>query len=114
MIDQRLAQPLTYRCVRNSLRPRRVERHVNEHSVAELFAKLPEGWMSVRYQGRRWGVSRTRQVDGRVERVYAEELGGPGVVSANLYLPGADRPEQFRPCEMPAKDVLDFLKGWEP
>lgn len=39
--------------------------------------------------------------------VYAEELGGRDVVSANLYLTG-DRP-QLRPCEMPAEKVLDFL-----
>ena len=56
-------------------------------------------------------------VAGRVEKVYAEELGGTGVVSANLYLPRAaadPSDEQLRPCEMPAADVLDFLRHWEP
>ena len=87
---------------------------MTSHPVAELLARLPEGWSAVRYRGRRWGVSRTRQAGGRVEKVYAEELGGTGVVSANLYLPGPDDDEQLRPCEMPAAVVLDFLRGWEP
>lgn len=80
-------------------------------SIADLIARLPEGWSEVRYRGRRWGVSRTRAVGGRVEKLYAEELGGTGVVSANLYRPGPG--EWFRPCEMPAEDVLNFLNGWE-
>lgn len=90
---------------------------MSSHPVADLLARLPEGWSEVRYRERRWGVSRTRQAAGRIEKVYAEELGGTGVVSANLYLPGgtdSERDEQFRPCEMPAADVLDFLNGWEP
>lgn len=82
--------------------------------VADLLARLPEGWTPVRYRGRRWGVSRTRHAGGRVEKLYAEELGGNGVVSANVYLPDGSDGEQLRPCEMPATDVLDFLRGWEP
>ncbi len=90
---------------------------MSSHPVADLLGRLPEGWSAVRYRGRRWGVSRTRQAGGRVEKLYAEELGGTGVVSANLYLPGgteSDDDERFRPCEMPAADVLAFLRGWEP
>lgn len=87
------------------------------HPVADLVARLPEGWSAVSYRGRRWGVSRTRHAGGRIERLYAEELGGTGVISANLYLPGASEQqgrEQLRPCEMSAADVLDFLNGWAP
>jgi hypothetical protein len=90
---------------------------MSSHPVADLLARLPEGWSSVSYRGRRWGVTRTRQAGGRVEKVYAEELGGTGVISANLYLPGgtaSEDDEQLRPCEMPAAAVLDFLRGWEP
>ena len=44
--------------------------------------------------------------------LHAEELGGPGVVSANVYRgPDADL---LRPCEMPAATVLCFLEGWAP
>jgi hypothetical protein len=90
---------------------------MSSHPVADLLGRLPEGWTAVRYRGRRWGVSHIRQAGGRVEKLYAEELGGTGVVSANLYLPGGtagEDDEQLRPCEMPAADVLDFLRDWKP
>ncbi len=72
-----------------------------------LFERLPVGWSEVQHEGRRFGVTRSIHAGGRSESVYAEELGGPGVVSANLYRVG-DR-AQLRPCEMPADIVLDFL-----
>lgn len=90
---------------------------MSSNSVADLLARLPEGWSEVLYRGRRWGVTRTRHVGGRVEKVYAEELGGADVVSANLYVVDGghgEGDEQLRPCEMPAATVLDFLRGWEP
>lgn len=80
--------------------------------ATDLMARLPVGWSEVVYRGRRWSVTRTVQQAGRVEKLWAEELGGPGVVSANLYLVSAG--EQLRPCEMPASVVLDFLTGWAP
>lgn len=79
--------------------------------VADLMAALPVGYSEVRYRGRRWSVTRTVQQDGRVEKLWAEELGGRGVVSANLYLLPSG--EQLRPCEMPVSQVLDLLTGWE-
>lgn len=74
---------------------------------SRLFARVPLGHSVVEYDGARWGVTRAEQVGGRSQRVYAEELGGSGVVSANLYLVG-DEPA-LRPCEMPVERVLDFL-----
>jgi hypothetical protein len=92
----------------------KVAREVSSHPVTDLLARVPEGWSAVRYRGRRWGVSHTRQAGGQIEKLYAEELGGTGVISANLYVPDGTEGEHFRPCEMPAADVLDFLRGWEP
>ena len=63
------------------------------------------------YAGRRYGLSRTTHTDGRSVSVYAEELGGPDVVSANVFrLSGG---AELRPCEMPAVKVLAFLEGWQ-
>jgi peptide-methionine (S)-S-oxide reductase len=78
-----------------------------------MLPRLPEGWSAVRYRDRQLGVTRTRQAGGRIEKLYAEELGGTAVISANLDLPGGiDRDdEHLRPCEMPATDVLDFLQS---
>ena len=89
--------------------------YVNQHPVADLLARLPEGWSAVSYRGSRWGVNRTRLAGGRIEKLYAEELGGRGVVSANLYVLGGmtqEGTERLRPCEMPAADVVDFLRNW--
>jgi hypothetical protein len=78
-------------------------------SVADLLDGVPDGWSVAVYAGRRYGVTKTPHAGGRSVSVYAEELGGPDVISANLYLTGAG--EAFRPCEMPAEKVLAFLRG---
>jgi peptide-methionine (S)-S-oxide reductase len=71
-----------------------------------LFGRIPQGWSRRKYGGRHYGVTRTVTADGRIEKIFAEELGGTDIVSANLYL--GDR---FRPCEMPAAKVLAFLRS---
>lgn len=78
-----------------------------------LFERVPEGWSEASYGGRRWGVTRTVRLGGRQQSIYAEELGGTDVVSANLYLPAAGG-EAFRPCEMPEAKVRSFLEGMRP
>jgi hypothetical protein len=74
---------------------------------AALFNRVPVGWSEVLYAGRRYGVTRSVAAEGRSLSIYAEELGGRDVVSANLYLT-ADG-QNLRPCEMPAAKVVDFL-----
>ncbi len=76
-----------------------------------LFERVPVGWSRVRYAGRVYGVSRSAAAGGRALAIYAEELGGPDVVSANLYVTTGG--PQLRPCEMPAAKVADFLAGLE-
>jgi hypothetical protein len=79
---------------------------------AALFERVPEGWSEVVYAGRRYGLTRSVAAKGRAMAVYAEELGGRDVVSANLYLTAAG--PQLRACEMPAAKVVDFLTRFEP
>ena len=81
-------------------------------SLESLVARVPEGWTAVSYAGRRYGLTRTTHTDGRSVSVFAEELGGSDVVSANVFrLSGG---AELRPCEMPAAKVLAFLEGWLP
>ncbi|GGF33245.1 hypothetical protein GCM10011519_03380 [Marmoricola endophyticus] len=80
--------------------------------LLDLLARVPTGWSAVRFAGARWGLRRTEAAGGRSVAVYAEELGGSGVVSANVYL--TDAGAVLRPCEMPAERVLSFLRGWVP
>ena len=76
----------------------------------ELVARVPPGWTRVTYRGRPWGLSRGDHAGGRSVFVEADELGGPGRLSANVWFT-ADGPV-LRPCEVPAGDVLDLLRGW--
>ena len=80
--------------------------------LAGLLARVPLGWTRVRHRGRTWGLSRTDHAGGRSAFVEADELGGPGRLSANVWTTAAGT--LLRPCEVPADDVLDLLRGWEP
>lgn len=80
--------------------------------LALLVRRVPTGWSEVRYRGRRWGLRRTDHVGGRTVAIQAEELGGTGWVSTNV-LQLTTGPA-LRPCEMPAEQVLDFLREWSP
>ncbi len=77
--------------------------------LGRLVDALPEGWSEVAYAGRRYGLTTIVHAGGRSLSVYAEELGGTDVVSANVYRTAAG--DVLRPCEMPAAKVLDFLVG---
>ena len=76
--------------------------------VQQLFDRVPVGWSVMHLADRSYGVTRAALAGGRIQKLYAEELGGTDVVSANLY---GDR---LRPCEMPAAKVLDFLSAAVP
>lgn len=80
--------------------------------LEDLLARVPEGWTRVRYDGRTYGLTRTTHTEGRSVAVFAEELGGSDVVSANVYRTGDGL--LLKPCEMPAATVLAFLVSWRP
>ncbi len=88
------------------------EAEVSPTELHTLVDRVPVGWTEVGYAGRSWGLTRADHAKGGTTTLYAEELGGPGAVSANVWhTRGGD---VLRPCEMPARDVLDFLRGWTP
>jgi hypothetical protein len=82
------------------------------NDLSALFARVPEGWSRVEYDGRRWGLTRTVHAGGRTESILAAELGGTDLVSANLYR--LDGEDLLKPCEMPEAKVLAFLEGLTP
>jgi hypothetical protein len=81
-------------------------------ALPDLVDRVPEGWTRVRYDGRRYGLSRTSRAGGASVALYAEELGGTDVVSANVYRTSTG--DRLRACEMPDAKVLAFLEGWRP
>ena len=78
--------------------------------LTALVDRVPEGWTAVAFHGRRYGLSRVTRAAGRSVAVYAEQLGGPDVVSANVYRTTSG--DLLRPCEMPAATVLEILRDW--
>ena len=83
-----------------------------EPDLATLLERVPVGWSEVTYAGRRYGLTRSEAAQGRAVTLYAEELGGRDVISANLYLTSSG--PQLRACEMPDAKVVAFLTGFEP
>jgi len=57
-------------------------------------------------------VSKTALAKGKAWKLVAEELGGKGYISLNLYL--TQNGEILRPCEMPAAKVVEFVIGFVP
>jgi hypothetical protein len=76
--------------------------------LTELLGKVPEGWARRVVAGVPWGVSRVEHVGGRTTTLTAEQLGGTGYLSANIWHTTAG--PVLRPCEVPAADVLQFLR----
>jgi hypothetical protein len=90
----------------------RGEGRMTPGELSMLVDRVPEGWTLVEYDGRRWGLNRTTRTHGGSVAIYAEQLGGSDVVSANVYrTPTGDL---LKPCEMPTDLVLAFLRGWRP
>jgi hypothetical protein len=81
-------------------------------SLSALAERVPEGWTRVIYNGRTYGLARTTRAGGRSITIFAEELGGTDLISANVYRTAAA--DHLRACEMPTAKVLAFLRGWTP
>lgn len=78
-------------------------------AVFTRFNALPVGYFTARYKGRRYGVSKSQNQDGRQGNLVARELGGADYISLNLYQLASG--PQLKPCEMPAQKVIDFIIG---
>lgn len=75
--------------------------------LAALIERIPEGWSLATYEDRRYGLTRTSRVDGQSISVFAEELGGPDLISANVYRTC----EEDHLREMPEAKVSSFESG---
>lgn len=83
----------------------------NREFLAAL-ARIPAGYSEGDYRGRRWCATVRRSADRKRIWLFAEERGGTGTVSFNLYsLRGAD---VLKPCEMSSQKVIDFVLAYRP
>jgi hypothetical protein len=76
----------------------------------EFYTKLlmlPNGAYDVFYLGKRYLLRKTTLLEGRLLKLYAEELGGNDIVSGNYY--PTIKGGLLKPCEMSNKKVIDFV-----
>jgi hypothetical protein len=76
----------------------------------EFYTKLlalPNGANNIRYLGKRYLLRKETLLDGKLLKVYAEELGGNDIVSGNYY--PTMKGGMLKPCEMSDKKVIDFV-----
>lgn len=74
-----------------------------------LFDRLPVGGYGATAYGKRWRVTKKVMAAGRSQKMEAEELGGNGYISFNLYrLEGGSA--ILKPCEMPEETVRAFVR----
>jgi hypothetical protein len=71
------------------------------------IVRLDDGAYNVSFQKKRYLLSKKTHFEGKLIKLYAEELGGNDFISLNYY------PEikegLLKPCEMPVQKVVDFI-----
>ena len=80
---------------------------MNETKFYAQLSALPEGAYDLIYQNRRYLMRKATLLDGRLIKLYAEELGGNDVVSGNYY--PTIKGGMLKPCEMSEAKVVDFV-----
>ncbi len=80
--------------------------------LRNLIFHLNDGYSTVIYNDRKYGLSKTVFNNGKSIKLFAEELGGKDFISLNYYI--TDQTELLKPCEMPKSKVLDFLYNLKP
>jgi len=84
---------------------------LNDTDFYPKLKALPEGADDVIYNGRRYLCTKSTLLDGKLIKLYAEELGGNNIVSGNYYV--SIRNGMLKPCEMEEKKVIDFVLNAE-
>ena len=78
-------------------------------SYRERLKAFPDGAYGVEYSGKRYLMRKETLLDGKLIKLYAEELGGNDFVSLNYYETAAH--PLLKPCEMPAEKVIAFIEN---
>ncbi len=77
-------------------------------SFKKRVLSLPDGAYDVFYLKKRYGLTKSTHLKGKLIKLYAKELGGNDFISLNYYL---DLKDGLKPCEMTQKKVIDFVLG---
>jgi len=71
------------------------------------IALLPLGSFYCYYKGSKYLATKTLYARGKIIKLYAKELGGNDLVSANFFV--TIQGGLLKPCEMSDKKVIDFV-----
>ena len=77
-------------------------------TLLHIIETLPEGYSTVLFESKKYGLTKTTFTNGKSYKIYAEELQGTNFISLNYYLTSTS--ELLKPCEMPAEKVTRFLR----
>ena len=76
----------------------------------EFYSKLlalPNGANDILYKNKRYLLQKQTLLDGKLLKIYAEELGANDIVSGNYY--PTMKSGMLKPCEMSDAKVIDFV-----
>jgi len=80
---------------------------MNDTEFYTKLLALPNGANNVLYLAKRYLLRKETLLDGKLLKVYAEELGGNDIVSGNYY--PSIKNGVLKPCEMSDTKVIDFV-----
>ena len=82
-----------------------------EDTLLPIIETLPEGYSTVLFENKKYGLTKTTFNNGKSYKIYAEELQGIDFISLNYYVTSSS--ELLKPCEMSADKVTQFLREME-
>lgn len=80
---------------------------MNETEFYTRLSALPDGATDLFYRNRRYLLRKETLLDGKLIKIYAEELGGNDIVSGNYY--PTIKGGMLKPCEMSDEKVIEFI-----
>jgi hypothetical protein len=79
---------------------------INFQHFKTRLENLPNGVYDVFYNNRRYALTKSTHLKGKLIKLYAKELGGNDFISLNYY---PKLKEGLKPCEMPKEKVIEFV-----
>jgi len=80
---------------------------MNSTNFYKKLQELPNGANDVFYNEKRYLLRKEVLLDGKLLKLYAEELGGNNIISGNYY--PSIKKGTLKPCEMSDAKVIDFV-----
>jgi len=80
---------------------------MNQTNFYSKLLALPNGTNNVLYKNRRYLLTKYTLLEGKLIKIYAEELGANDIVSGNYY--PTMKGGMLKPCEMSDEKVIEFV-----